>query len=221
MIQLKNISKSYTSHGETITLFDWLDWKVEAGSFVAIMGPSGAGKSTLLSLIAGLSRPDNGEVFLWKTDITQLDTDAMIGYRGEHIAFIFQAFELVPNLTVEENIDLIIDIAHTKRRFTTEEILEKVGLGGKWKRYPTELSGWEQQRVAIARAFVSDVPFLLADEPTWNLDEGNARKIMDLIDVLHRETGNTIVMITHDGGIASRSDMIYRLAWGTLTQESA
>lgn len=126
MITLKNISKSYTSRDETVTLFTNLDWHINQGSFVALMGASGAGKSTLLSLIAGILSPDLGNVTLDDTDITQLARDAMIEYRGQHIAFIFQAFELIPNLTVEENIDLVLDISHAPRRYATSEILEKV-----------------------------------------------------------------------------------------------
>ena len=217
MISLQNISKSYTSKNETVTLFTDLDWQVETGSYVSLMGASGAGKSSILSLIAGIIRPDMGSIELGHTDVTQLGTDEMIEYRGQHIAFIFQAFELIPNLTVSENIDLVLDISHAPRRYETSVILEKVWLAGKWDRYPTELSGGEQQRVAIARAFVADVEYLLADEPTGNLDEGNANRIMDLIDILHQETGNTIVMITHDRDIANRADLIYRLQGGTLS----
>ena len=219
MIKLQNISKSYISKGETVTLFTGLDWQVDTGSFVALMGASGAGKSTLLSLIAGILRPESGSIYLGDIDITTFSVDEMIRYRGQSIAFIFQAFELIPNLTVTENIDLVLDISHAPRRYETLEILKRVWLSGKWERYPTELSGGEQQRVAIARAFVSNVPYLLADEPTGNLDEGNASKIMDLIDILHRETGNTIVMITHDRDIAERADRVYRLHGGTLTQQ--
>ncbi len=218
MIKLQNISKSYISKGETVTLFSGLDWQVETGSFVALMGASGAGKSTLLSLIAGILCPESGSIYLGDMDITILSTDEMILYRGQHIAFIFQAFELIPNLTVTENIDLVLDISHAPRRYETPEILERVWLTGKWERYPTELSGGEQQRVAIARAFVSDVPYLLADEPTGNLDEGNAARIMDLIDILHRETGNTIVMITHDRDIAGRADIVYKLHSGKIAE---
>ncbi len=217
MISLQNISKSYTSKDEIVTLFIGLDWQIESWDFVAIMGASGAGKSTLLSLIAGILTPDEWHIMLAETDITGLWVDDMILWRGQHIAFIFQAFELIPNLTVSENIDLVLDISHAPRRYETSEILEKVWLAGKWDRYPTELSGGEQQRVAIARAFVADVEYLLADEPTGNLDEGNANRIMDLIDTLHRETGNTIVMITHDRDIAGRADQIYRLHGGTLS----
>ena len=183
------------------------------------MGASGAGKSSLISLIAGIISPDTGFIYLEQTDITTLTRDEMIAYRGEHIAFIFQAFELIPNLTVTENIDLVLDISHAPRRYETTEILERVGLSGKGSRYPTELSGGEQQRVAIARAFVARVPYLLADEPTGNLDEANADRIMQLISELHRETGNTIIMITHDRDIAAHADMTYRLHGGTLVLE--
>ncbi len=218
MIHIKNIAKSYVSHEEKVTLFENLNWKIEKGSFVALMGASGAGKSTLLSLIAGITTPDNWSIFLEDTDIATLSIDDRIEYRGKHIAFIFQAFELLPNLTVTENVDLVLDISHAPRRYETMEILDKVWLSWKGLRFPHELSGGEQQRVAIARAFVADVPFLFADEPTGNLDEGNAEKIMDLIDVFHKETGNTIIMITHDGDIAERADMIFRLKEWTLTQ---
>lgn len=199
MIILKNISKSYTSRGEVVELFTDLSWQVDEGAWVALMGASGAGKSTLLSMIAGIITPDSGSILLSNnTDITTLTLDNRIVFRGQNIAFIFQAFELIPNLTVSENIDLVLDISHAPRRYETDEILEKVGLAGKGKRYPSELSGGEQQRVAIARAFVSRVPYLFADEPTGNLDERNAERIMELIRTLHEETGNTIIMITHD-----------------------
>ena len=219
MIQLQNIAKSYTSRGEVIKLFEQLNWQIETGAWIALMGASGAGKSSLLSMIAGIIRPDIWDIQLWDTNITHLSRDEMTRFRWAHIAFIFQAFELIPNLTVEENIDLVLDISQAPRRYDTEDILERVWLSGKWKRYPIELSGWEQQRVAIARAFVAQVPYLFADEPTGNLDEKNASKIMELIRTLHDETGNTIIMITHDTWIASHADRTYRLTGGELIKE--
>ena len=220
MISLQNISKSYSSKNDTITLFTGLDWDIEMGDFVALMWASGAGKSSILSLIAGIIKPEVWHIFLGSTDITTLSVDQMIEFRGQNIAFIFQAFELIPNLSVTENIDLVLDISHAKRRYSTKDILAKVWLEWKWDRYPSELSGGEQQRVAIARAFVADVPYLLADEPTGNLDETNAMKIMDLIDILHKETQNTIIMITHDRDIASRADRVYRLHGGDITLQN-
>ena len=219
MIHVQNLAKSYTSHKEVVTLFEHLDWKIPTGSWVSLMWASGAGKSSLLSLIAGIITPDAGSIFLGNTDITKLSRDEMTKFRGTHIAFIFQAFELIPNLTVEENIDLVLDISHAPRRYDTSSILEKVGLAGKGKRYPNELSWGEQQRVAIARAFVSKVPYLFADEPTGNLDEKNAETIMELIRTLHEETKNTIIMITHDRGISWYADSTYRLSWGELALE--
>lgn len=216
MISLQGISKTYHTKNDPVTLFTELDWKIEKGDFVALMWASGAGKSSILSMIAGIIKPDNWSIELDNIDITNFKTDQMIEFRGQNIAFIFQAFELIPNLTVAENIDLVLDISHANRRYNTLEILKKVWLSGKENRYPSELSGWEQQRVAIARAFVADVKYLLADEPTGNLDESNAMKIMDLIDALHKETKNTIVMITHDRDIASRANKLYRLHGGKI-----
>lgn len=219
MISLQDIAKSYHTKNDDVTLFTELDWHIESGDFVALMWASGAGKSSILSLIAGIIEPDSWSIYLGDIDITELKTDQMIEFRGKNIAFIFQAFELIPNLTVAENIDLVLDISHADRRYDTSEILKKVWLPGKENRYPSELSGWEQQRVAIARAFVADVPYLLADEPTGNLDEANAMKIMDLIDTLHRETKNTIIMITHDRDIAKKANKLYRLhGWKILIQ---
>lgn len=131
MISLQHISKSYQSSLDRVTLFTDLNWEISSGGFVALMGASGAGKSSLLSLMAGIIRPDGGNIFLGDTDITLLTKDQMIEWRGKNIAFIFQAFELIPNLSAEENIDLVLDISHAKRRYSTEAILEKVGLSGK------------------------------------------------------------------------------------------
>jgi putative ABC transport system ATP-binding protein len=126
MISLQGISKTYYTKNDQVTLFTGLDWKIEQGEFVALMGASGAGKSSILSLIAGIISPDEGSIYLGETDVTKLSTDQMIEYRGKNIAFIFQAFELIPNLTVEENIDLVLDISHADRRYSTSDILEKV-----------------------------------------------------------------------------------------------
>jgi putative ABC transport system ATP-binding protein len=140
MIKLTNLTKTYTSRGDFVELFRDLNWEIKKGSWVSLMGASGSGKSSLLSLIAGIIVPDAGQIILGDTDITQLSRDKMTLFRGKHVAFIFQAFELIPNLTVEENIDLVLDISQAPRRYETEEILEKVGLAGKGKRYPNEIS---------------------------------------------------------------------------------
>ncbi len=218
MIHLSYIAKSYTTGGEVVQIFSDLSLSIESGEFVAIMGPSGSGKSTLLGLISGLLAPDSGVVQIGSQDISKLSEDATTRFRGKNISYIFQAYELVPSLTVEENIDLPIDISGSPRRFEVTDILEKVGLTGKKNRYPGELSGGEKQRVAIARAFVSEVPYLLADEPTGNLDRTNALRVIDLLASLHKETKNTILMITHDREIAERADRILELRDGKLVK---
>ena len=172
-----------------------------------------------------LDSPSVGEVLLDGDRIDDLPQQTRDEIRNRVFGFVFQFYHLLPELNVLENVLTPLMIRHSflsywrrRNEFREQacEILEKVGLEGKGSRYPTELSGGEQQRVAIARAFVADVPYLLADEPTGNLDEGNAMKIMDLIDTLHKETGNTIIMITHDREIALRADKIYRLHRGVL-----
>lgn len=183
------------------------------------MWPSGSGKSTLLNLISGLDIPDSGEVIIWSTNVSILSEDERTLRRSKHIAFIFQSFHLIQNLTVEENIDLVIDIAQVERRFTTSEILAKVWLSGYESRYPHQLSGWEQQRVAIARAFVWQLPILLADEPTGNLDHRNAVHIMELMMELQRESGVTIIIITHDVAMANYASEQYELHEGQLLKK--
>jgi len=211
MISCKNISKSYTTNNQTITIYENLDRSIQTGSVVSIMGPSGSWKSTLLHLISGLDTPDSWTILVDDVLVSQWDEDKRTRRRSEHVAFIFQQFHLIPNLTVTENIDLVIDIAKVKRRFTTSEILSKVWLQWYEKRYPHQLSWGEQQRVAIARAFVWQLPILLADEPTWNLDHANAVIIMDLMMQLQKESGITTIIITHDPNIAKYAQDIYTL----------
>lgn len=219
MISTTNLSKSFTTNWQTVVIYDKLNWSITEWSSVAIMWPSGSGKSTLLNLISGLDIPDDGEMIIWSTNVSILSEDERALRRSKNIAFIFQSFHLIPNLTVEENIDLVIDIAQVQRRFTTSEILTKVWLSGYEKRYPHQLSGWEQQRVAIARAFVWQLPILLADEPTGNLDHRNALHIMELMMGLQRESGVTIIIITHDATMAKYADTIYELSDGQLLKE--
>lgn len=219
MITANNLSKSFTTNWQTVVIYDKLNRSINEWSSVAIMWPSGSGKSTLLNLISGLDIPDDGEIIIWSTNVSILTEDERTLRRSKHIAFIFQSFHLIPNLTVEENIDLVIDIAQVQRRFTTAEILSKVWLSGYESRYPHQLSGWEQQRVAIARAFVWQLPVLLADEPTGNLDHRNALHIMELMMELQRESGVTIIIITHDAMMASYADTIYELSDGQLLKK--
>lgn len=216
MLSCHQLSKSYTTNNATVTIYDKLDRCVEIGSSVAIMGPSGSGKSTLLNLVSGLDIPDSGSVRFWEIIISDLGEDERTSWRSQHVGFIFQQFHLIPNLTIQDNIDLVIDISQIERRFSTDEILKKVWLAWYNTRYPHQLSWWEQQRVAIARAFVAKLPLLLADEPTGNLDHTNAVIIMDLMMQLQQESQTTIIIITHDPQVAQYADIQYTLTNGKL-----
>ena len=219
MINCHSVSKSYTTNSQTSIIYHKLDWSVKSWSSVAIMWPSWSGKSTLLNMLSWLDLPDSGEITIDWDLITSMSEDDRTRWRSRHIAFIFQQFHLIPNLTVQDNIDLVIDISGVERRFSTDEILRKVWLSWYESRYPYQLSGGEQQRVAIARAFVWQLPILLADEPTWNLDHRNAVIIMDLMMQLHRELGTTVVIITHDTAVASYAQTQYILTDGSLNQK--
>ena len=219
MLSCHNLTKSYTTNNQKITIYDELNRSVESWSSVAIMWPSGSGKSTLLNMISGLETPDSGSIEINNIVISTLSEDNRTRRRAKNVGFIFQQFHLIPNLTVEDNIDLVVDIAHIERRFSTNEILEKVWLQWYNKRFPSQLSGWEQQRVAIARAFVGKLPLLLADEPTGNLDHNNAVIIMDLMMQLQQESNTTIIIITHDPQVASYAQEQYTLYDGKLIKK--
>lgn len=221
MIRLQHLQKYYIQwNWQDLVLFEDLDLEIKTGEFIAIMGSSGSGKSTLLNMISLLDVFQWGSIDINSTIRTSndLDVDKKALFRWQNISFVFQQFHLLQHLTVEENVDLVIELNKISRRFQTQEILDLVGLWSKSQNYPFQLSGWEQQRVAIARAFVWDTPILLADEPTWNLDTTNATHIMNLLVDLHQKTQNTIVMITHDPQIASYADKTYVLADKTLKE---
>lgn len=211
MIHLTDIVKKYTSTEWDINIFNKMSLDIPQWSFVAIMWPSGSWKSTLLNLLSWLDKPNSGTIKVADTSFDAMSDDQITAWRWKHISFIFQSFHLLPHLTVEENINLSVQLNNLERRYTTDEILEKVGLTERKKAYPFTLSWWEQQRVAIARAFVWQTPILLADEPTGNLDENTAQRIIELIASLHKDTWTTIVMITHDERIAQKAQVRYRL----------
>lgn len=218
MIRLHAVFKSFVSGDETVEVLNGANFILPDGAFYAVTGPSGSGKSTLLNLASGLIVPESGNVFFDETDVAKMDEDARTHFRGKHIAFVFQQFHLVPNLTVEENVELPLQLNNLERRFDTEAILGRVGLAGKEKRYPFELSGGEQQRVAIARAFVGHVPYLFMDEPTGNLDKKNADLVMDLIGELRHETEISVLAITHDEAVAARADARFRVGEGKVEE---
>ena len=200
-IRLSAVSKAYGAGPQASQALANLDLEVRRGAFVSLMGPSGSGKTTLLNLIAGLDMPDTGEVVVEGVRLDGLADHQLADLRLEKIGFIFQAFNLIPALTVEENVGLFLEFAGRSKadvRRMTAEALQQVGVSGRERRYPGELSGGEQQRVAIARAIVGRPSILLADEPTGNLDSHTGQMILDMLAALNRSAGVTVLMVTHN-----------------------
>jgi len=221
MIQINKLSKVFHSGGQVFDIFSDLNIHVQNGECIAIVWPSGSGKTTILNMISGIYRDDiEGEILVDGKNILQLSSDQMTLFRGKNISYIFQNFQLLENLTVAENIDFIIELNRLQRNFSTDEILEIVGLSHKKHVYAFHLSGGEKQRVAIGRAFVGKTKILLADEPTGALDEENKKKILDLMMDLHKKTKNTILMITHDPEVAQRADRSYTVSGKKLVAVS-
>jgi len=219
MIELRDVSKTVMSGTEPLTILHPLSLQIERGRFLAIVGPSGSGKSTLLGLLAGLDAPTSGSVSIDGVDITKLDEDRLAKLRGEKIGFVFQFFHLIPSLTALENVSVPMEIIGLRdARARAGRLLAEVGLTERAHHYPSQLSGGEQQRIALARALANDPPIVLADEPTGNLDTSNGRHIMDLLRGIHDTRGTTIVLVTHDAGLAALADAQLVLRDGRVVQ---
>jgi len=220
-VELRQISKSYREgEAERVVLRD-VSLTIAPGEIVVLLGRSGSGKSPLLNVVAGIDRPTAGTVMVDGTDLTGLDEQARTRFRRRHIGFVFQFFNLIPLLTVEENLLLPLDLnnrADAKGVARARELLERVGLGGRGESYPERLSGGEQQRVAIARALIHDPALILADEPTGNLDAETAASVLDLLDTLVREAGRTVVMVTHGREVVGVADRIFAIHRGALVE---
>jgi len=200
LIEIKKLNKAYESGEERVMALTDVDLNIERGEFISVMGPSGSGKSTLLTILGGLNHPTEGDVFVDEIPIYKLSLEKLADFRREYLGFIFQSFQLIPYLTVIENVMLPLSITEKSNREQFKmagEILERIGLKGKERRLPDQLSGGEQERVAIARALVNSPPILMADEPTGNLDSKTGEEIMELFKTLNEE-GQTIVMVTHN-----------------------
>jgi putative ABC transport system ATP-binding protein len=200
LIEIKALCKSYETGGEQVHALVDVTLHIERGEFISVMGPSGSGKSTLLTILGGLNHPTHGDVLVDDISIYRLPLEKLADFRREYVGFIFQSFQLIPYLTVVENVMLPLSITDTpnqEQRRIADDLLERTGLKGKGKRLPDQLSGGEQERVAIARALVNSPPLLLADEPTGNLDSKMGKEIMELFKALNDE-GQTIVMVTHN-----------------------
>ncbi len=193
---------------------------VAPGESVAIVGASGAGKSTLLALLAGLDLPTRGHVVLNGNDLSTLDEDGRARVRAESVGFVFQSFHLVPSLNALENVMLPLELAGADdARSLASSIIEKVGLAERWSHYPAQLSGGEKQRVAVARAFATEPAVMFADEPTGNLDSRTGEKIMELMFDLNQSSSTTLVLVTHDSGLAERCDRVLSLDAGRLISD--
>jgi putative ABC transport system ATP-binding protein len=220
-VELRQLSKTYREgEAERVVLRD-VSVTVAAGEIVVLVGRSGSGKSTLLNLIAGIDRPSAGSVAVNGTDLTALDEGARTRFRRRHIGFVFQFFNLIPLLTVEENLLLPLDLngrAGADGVARARALLDRVGLAGRGDSFPERLSGGEQQRVAIARALIHDPALILADEPTGNLDADTAAGVLDLLDALAREAGRTVLMATHSREVIGVADRIFTIERGALVE---
>lgn len=217
MIAVEHVFKSVTDSTGTLTILRDIDFTLRRGETVAIVGASGSGKSTLLSLIAGLDTPSQGTVRLDGQDLFSLDEDDRAALRAQKVGFVFQSFQLLANLTALENVMLPLELAGRRdARAAATAMLQRVGLGQRLNSYPKVLSGGEQQRVALARAFVVQPAVLLADEPTGSLDFATGEHVMSLMFELNREQGTTLVLVTHDRGIAQRCERRVTIAAGEV-----
>jgi putative ABC transport system ATP-binding protein len=220
ILNIQNLSKTYQSGGRTLTVLDDISFAIEAGSTMSIVGPSGSGKTTLLGLCAGLDRSTSGIVELNHIRLDNLNEDQRAQVRNQHVGFIFQNFQLLPTLTALENVMVPLELRGEKNiRPRALELLDKVGLADRGHHYPTQLSGGEQQRVSLARAFSNSPKILFADEPTGNLDAETSEKVVKLIFDLNKEAGTTLVLVTHDLEMASKTQRIIRIKGGSLVSD--
>ena len=224
MVQAQNVSKQVDSPEGPLLLLDNINLSIDAGEAVAIVGASGSGKSTLLGLLAGLDMPTGGSVSLDGIALDTLDEDGRARLRAGRVGFVFQSFQLLPGLTALENVMLPLELAgHASPAAAARAMLEQVDLGMRQHHYPNQLSGGEQQRVAIARAFVASPKILFADEPTGSLDQATGHRVIEMLFALNREHRTTLVLVTHDEGVARYCHRSLRLASGRLqlTSEQA
>lgn len=222
ILEARNVSRSYLSGSRSLTVLDNVSFQIARRDTCAIVGPSGSGKTTLLGLCAGLDLPTNGSVILNGTVLNDLDENQRALMRNQYTGFVFQNFQLLPNLTALENVMIPLEL-RGERTATNDarQLLARVGLGDRLDHYPTQLSGGEQQRVALARAFINRPHILFADEPTGNLDADTAGTVVNLIFEMNQELGTALVLVTHNVELASRTDRIIRLRGGKMVEDTA
>ncbi len=219
MIRLEDITKTYYMGQRELTVLRNLSFRIQRGEMTAIMGPSGSGKSTVLNLLGCLDQPTSGRYYLEGRDVSRLNRRELALIRAEKIGFVFQSFNLLPRMSALDNVKLGLRYAGIHDSGLARDALARVGLADRASHKPTELSGGEQQRVAIARALAKKPPLILADEPTGNLDSHSSAEIMAILTELHREQGNTLVMITHEADMASHCKHIIHLKDGEVVGE--
>ena len=220
LIAVNSVNKTYKRGEETLVVLDNLSLEVQQGDFLALMGPSGSGKSTLLNLIGGLDTPTSGEIVVNEQHLETMNASSLSDWRANNVGFIFQFYNLLPVLTANKNVEiplLLTNLSGSQRKEHVSTALNVVGLSDRGSHKPNELSGGQQQRVAIARALVSDPDILVCDEPTGDLDRNTATEILDLLQILNREHGKTILMVTHDPVAAESAKRTLHLDKGKLT----
>lgn len=215
-LKVENLKKNYKTGDVTTSVLKGVGMDLDKGEIGVILGPSGSGKSTLVNIIGGIDRCDSGMVSIDNIDVTKLNDNKLTDYRRENIGFIFQFYNLIPNLTVGENIEVVSNIS--KSPLNTDEVLEAVDMLDKKHRFPKELSGGEQQRVSIARAIVKNPKLLLCDEPTGALDFSNSREILKLLQKINKSYGTTILMITHNTPISAMANRVYKVRSGEIVE---
>jgi len=223
IIEIRSVKKIYNTSSVAVEALKEISFTVRKGEFTAIVGPSGSGKTTLLNIIGGLDFVSSGSVLLNGNDITAMSEGALIDFRLNHIGFVFQAYNLIPVLTALENVEFVLflqNVEKKERRQRAIELLSRVGLTDRMESKPSELSGGQQQRVAVARALASRPDFILADEPTANLDSHTAESLLDLMQDLNKEYGMTFIFSTHDSKVIKRARRVITLEDGEITNDS-
>ena len=215
IVQFKDVTKKYVAGEHEQNALANVDLEIEEGKFVVILGPSGAGKSTFLNLLGGLDNPTSGQIIVDGTDISTLSSDDLADYRAARVGFIFQSYNLIPTLTVLENVKLVEEIAHD--HLSAEELIAEIGLADHSHQFPHELSGGEQQRVSICRALAKNPKILLCDEPTGALDSETGVVVLKLLLKMARDYGKTIIIVTHNQNISRMADVVIRIRSGKVT----
>ncbi|SFC53411.1 ABC transporter ATP-binding protein [Butyrivibrio sp. YAB3001] len=213
-LELQNIRKSYGEGASRIEVLKDISLSVEKGDFVVLLGPSGSGKSTLLNIIGGIDNADSGKIIIREKSMSDMNEKALTEYRREHLGYIFQMYNLIPNLTVRENIE--VGAYLSKNPLNIDEIIEVLGLKEHQNKIPSQLSGGQQQRCAIGRAIVKNPDILLCDEPTGALDYNTSKEILALIEEVNQKYGNTVIMVTHNDAIKNMADFVVKLRDGVI-----